>query len=227
MWQAAGLSETPKDVKVTYLTTTKWYKGMTRHGVSAMWHEEPRLSSTRPHQGRSPLGPPRATSSRTASGTVKTGSTELRYHNTGTGITTADLAANAATVHTKATGLPNGFNQTITSATVTADVTGATVTWTASAGSKIQFLAQGMFHHDAANGRVQLLVTDNSNVIKLSSPWMSHPTATFQFGSFIVGEIDSPGAGSVTYKLRVTVIDAGTATLYNGTFNIYATEFKR
>jgi hypothetical protein len=41
MWAFAGLSDAAKDVKVEAYGQTKWYKGLTRHGVAAIFYEEP------------------------------------------------------------------------------------------------------------------------------------------------------------------------------------------
>lgn len=41
MWQFAGLTDTPKDVKVTYLNNVWWYKGNSKHSVAKMYFETP------------------------------------------------------------------------------------------------------------------------------------------------------------------------------------------
>jgi hypothetical protein len=39
MWTFAGLADAPHDIKVTYLTQTWWYKGLSRHSTSALFTE--------------------------------------------------------------------------------------------------------------------------------------------------------------------------------------------
>lgn len=92
MWTAAGLSETPKDVKVAYSGITKWYKGMTRHGLSAMWHEEPPTFKHAATPGAVAAGTTKGYFKSDGQWYSKTGGTELRYHNTGTTITSTDIA---------------------------------------------------------------------------------------------------------------------------------------
>ncbi len=40
LWSFTGLTDTPKDVKVVANGQTKWYKGMSKHGVTAMFFED-------------------------------------------------------------------------------------------------------------------------------------------------------------------------------------------
>lgn len=99
MWSFTGLSNSAKDVKVVANGQTKWYKGMTRHGVTVVFYEEPLFFK----QVATPSAPG-------ADGSLlyfksdgqpyfRSGAAgaETRIHNTGTSITTSDLAANAAT----------------------------------------------------------------------------------------------------------------------------------
>lgn len=109
MWQAAGLSETPKDVKVTYLTTTKWYKGMTRHGVSAMWHEEPPTFKHAATPGVVAAGTTKGYFKSDGQWYSKTGSTETRYHNTGTPIVAGNMGSfpSCRIYHNAVQSIPN------------------------------------------------------------------------------------------------------------------------
>lgn len=144
-----------------------------------------------------------------------------------TQVATGMIAAEAVTIERRIVGMPSAASQTVPVISTATDVTGATLTFTASAGSVIRLVAVGQFHHSAANGRALLRVADGAGVAKLDSPWSSHATATYQFGMYVIGDIASPGAGSVTYKIQVVMIDPGTLTIYQASCALFVTEFLR
>lgn len=101
------------------------------------------------------------------------------------------------------------------------DITGATITFTAVAGRLYVACWAGLFNSTVSTDTFNFILTDGSNNIQQQA--ISCPATTADV-SFIGMHVFTPGAGSITRKLRVQrQSGSGTGTLVAG--STYPTQF--
>jgi hypothetical protein len=94
------------------------------------------------------------------------------------------------------------------------DITGATITFTAVAGRLYKACWGGLFNSTVSTDTFNFLLTDSSNNIQQQA--ISCPATTSDV-SFIGFHVFTPGAGSITRKLRVQrQSGSGTGTIVAG-----------
>jgi hypothetical protein len=94
------------------------------------------------------------------------------------------------------------------------DITGATITFTAIAGRLYKACWAGLFNSTVSTDTFNFLLTDSSNNIQQQA--ISCPATTSDV-SFIGFHVFTPGAGSITRKLRVQrQSGSGTGTIVAG-----------
>lgn len=123
--------------------------------------------------------------------------------------TPEDFDALDASLNTYGTTLPwnvpwgyvNQNTSTATTTGITSDTDVVTVTWTAVANRRYRLTAQVNFQKKTNAGEVFVKLTDNSNA--LVQPAV-RTMAIDAYGAETVQYIVSPGAGSTTYKVRIS-----------------------
>jgi len=101
-----------------------------------------------------------------------------------------------------------------TGITTQVDITGATITFTAVASRLYKACWAGLFNSTVSTDTFNFLLTDSSNNIQQQS--ITCPATTSEV-SFIGEHVFTPGAGSITRKLRVQrQTGTGTGTIVAG-----------
>lgn len=107
-----------------------------------------------------------------------------------------------------------GYGSAVTtqgSITTTADITGVTVTFTATAGRKYLIIASALVQSTLAADRVRLYITDGSNIVwqerDVSMTANNTPVGVTATRRFV-----AVGTGSVTFKARLERVGSGTVS---------------
>jgi hypothetical protein len=142
-------------------------------------------------------------------------------------IATVDMAANAVSQRAAITGVPSAGTQSISVTNTATDITGASFTFTATAGSVLLFLAQCQMSHSVASGRAYITVANGAGSPQWSSPYYGHATANQTMGYYFGALMSNATTGSVTFKLQFTMVDAGTLTIIQFGAALFCQELKR
>jgi hypothetical protein len=142
----------------------------------------------------------------------------------------ADMAANTIAQRHQIIQVPTAGPLAVSAVAVWTDVPGATLTFTATAGSWILAFVRALSHHSVNNGRMMFRIVTSAGGDpggNANSPYIGNPTALVQMGHYISAVWPSPGAGSITYKVQMYNVDAGTSTLNQYGLDFTIVEYKR